>query len=273
MSNEMEHVGTMSVAEHKAQINVIQRVLREVMLKKVHYDKIPGCGEKTVLLKAGAEKILATFFIGVKTDVEDLSNDGEYRYRVTATGIHTPTGRILGSGIGECSSAEKKYAWREAVCDKEYENTPENKRQIYYKKGYKAGQFEEIKQVRANPADVANTVLKISKKRAVIDLCLSATACSDLFTQDLEETAEPSSNGAGKHGDETKPDATTTTADIISDAQGKRLFAILSKSSKSVADLKSYLKETYNIEHSREVSKANYESVINWIEKDNNDAK
>ena len=37
-------------------------------------------------------------------------------------------------------------------------------------------------------ADVYNTVLKMAKKRAHIDAMLTATAASDIFTQDLDET-------------------------------------------------------------------------------------
>ncbi len=41
-----------------------------------------------------------------------------------------------------------------------------------------------------NIADVFNTVLKMGKKRAYVDSIITATASSDLFTQDLEEIAE-----------------------------------------------------------------------------------
>src|SRR3990167_11218552 len=44
-------------------------------------------------------------------------------------------------------------------------------------------------------ADQYNTVLKMACKRAKVDGCLSATACSDIFTQDIEDfnhdTGEP----------------------------------------------------------------------------------
>ncbi len=38
-----------------------------------------------------------------------------------------------------------------------------------------------------NPADMFNTVLKMAKKRAFVDATITATACNDLFTQDLED--------------------------------------------------------------------------------------
>jgi hypothetical protein len=41
-----------------------------------------------------------------------------------------------------------------------------------------------------NPADYFNTVLKIAKKRAHVDAILTATAASDIFTQDAEDIRE-----------------------------------------------------------------------------------
>src|SRR5690606_12324178 len=45
----------------------------------------------------------------------------------------------------------------------------------------------EIQQVRTEPADIANTVLKMACKRAQVAMIINATACSDIFTQDLED--------------------------------------------------------------------------------------
>lgn len=43
---------------------------------------------------------------------------------------------------------------------------------------------------RPNPyiADLDNTILKMANKRALVAACLNATACSDIFTQDMEDT-------------------------------------------------------------------------------------
>ena len=40
-------------------------------------------------------------------------------------------------------------------------------------------------------ADTYNTVLKMAKKRALVDATLTATAASDIFTQDLEDYTPP----------------------------------------------------------------------------------
>jgi hypothetical protein len=180
---EMESkTAPMSVSELRGQITTVQNVLRNIMKEGVHYGKIPGCGPKPTLLKPGAEKILATFHIGVELDIEEGQDEDHVHFRVTARGVHLPTGRSIGHGIGQASTSEEKYAWRGAVCDQEWEDAdPLQRREKYLRSGSK------IKQVRTNPSDSANTVLKMAKKRAVVDLCLSATACSDIFTQDIED--------------------------------------------------------------------------------------
>jgi hypothetical protein len=170
----------LTVADMRGQVNAIQRVLKDLFKKDTHYGIIPGCKEPS-LYKAGAEKILTLFRVSVDPAVEDLSTSDCIRYRVRASGI-IPSGRCIGVGIGEASTDEEKYKWRAAASELEYEATDETRRrEKYYKNG------GHVHQVRTNPADVANTVLKMAKKRAMVDLCLTATACSDVFTQDLED--------------------------------------------------------------------------------------
>lgn len=168
------------VREH---VNLIQEVMRAVMKPDTHYGVIPGCKQPS-LYKAGSEVLLTTFRIAVSVHVEDLSTDDCVRYRVRTVGTHQQSGIVVGEGIGECSSNEEKYKWRKCHNKKEFDATPESRRRIKYGKSW------EDMQVRTEPADVANTVLKMAKKRAQIDLTLTATAASDIFTQDVEDIPE-----------------------------------------------------------------------------------
>lgn len=177
---------SLTAADIRAQVNLMQDVMAEVMKDGTHYGTIPGTKSKS-LYKAGAEKLMATFRLAAKPEVEDLSENGEIAYRVTVN-LLSASGMFIGAGIGECSSSEDKYAWRAAVCEEEFEDTPENRRRIKYAK-YQ-GKVERKKQVRTNPADVANTILKMAKKRAQVDAVITATAASDIFTQDIEDLPE-----------------------------------------------------------------------------------
>ena len=169
-----------------AERQVLLDVMDKLMQKDKHYGKIPGTPKPT-LYKPGSELILSAFRIAVDPIVEDLSNADEIRYRVTCRGVHMETGIVVGSGVGEASTSEERYKWRASVCDEEFQATDETHRRIKYKKGYDGGAVQTLVQVRTQPADLANTVLKMAKKRAQIDMTLTATAASDVFTQDLED--------------------------------------------------------------------------------------
>ena len=179
-------------------VQLVQQVYRSVMKPETHYGTIPGCKHPS-LYKAGSEQLLMTFKLAVNPEVLDLSTEDCARYRVTTHLTHSPTGTYLGSGIGECSSSEAKYMWREAVCEEEFEDTPGARRRTKWKTG-KRGAYA-VKQVRQDVADVANTVLKMAKKRSQIDAPLTVTAASDIFTQDLEDMEYPvdEGDGAGDH--------------------------------------------------------------------------
>lgn len=157
-----------------------------IMRNGTDYGTIPGCGDKPALLKPGAEKVLKRFMVHVvEIPINDLSTPDCIRYRVRCIG-QTPDGVTRGVGIGECSTGEDKYAWRKSVGDAEFEDTADDRRRIKHKWG-KGGSTYTVMQVRTNPADLANTVLKMAKKRAMVDLALTATAASGFFTQDLDD--------------------------------------------------------------------------------------
>ena len=193
----------LSVADIRGQVNKIQEVMKAVMKQGIHFGVIPGCGPKPTLLKPGAEKIAMTFMFAPDPKCEDLSTPDEVKYRVIVN-LLSREGIFLGAGIGECSSSEDKYMWRKAICDEEYEMfKAEGKTRLKYKKD-KSGKVYIVKQVRVAPADVANTIVKIAKKRAYIDAILTVTAASDIFTQDIEDMP-PEYTGAKEHNSNPAP--------------------------------------------------------------------
>ena len=190
----------------RAQVNRIQEVMKEVMLKGTHYGTVPGCGDKPTLLKAGAEKLMMTFRLAVDPEVEDLSDTYTRRYRVKTRFTSQATGMFLGTGVGECASDEEKYAWREAVCREEYDATDPSLRREKWKRNQKT----PVLQVHTNPSDVANTILKMAKKRSLVDGVLTVTGASDIFTQDLEEMPEELRG----NGHATQPKASASTNEM-----------------------------------------------------------
>jgi len=177
--------GRMTVAEVVQHAVIVQEVMHAVMKPDLHYGKIPGTPKPT-LYKAGAEKLCMVFRIDDDYEIEDLSTPDMVRYRVKCIGKHQVTEMRLGSGVGEASSGEEKYKWRKSVCDAEFDETPQTMRRTKYARGQGGSHYTQ-KQVRTEPADLANTVLKMASKRAKIAMVLNVLAVSDMFGQDLED--------------------------------------------------------------------------------------
>ena len=138
----------------KENVNLIQQVMKDLMKDKEHFGKIPGCGDKPTLFKAGAEKICSVFRLAPSYDIERIDSCGEREYIITCSLTHIPTGVSWGQGVGSCSTMETKYLKAKTK------------------------------------ADTYNTILKMAKKRALVDGVLTCTACSDIFTQDLEDNQD-----------------------------------------------------------------------------------
>lgn len=187
------------------QISLIQHVMEKVMKDGEHYGVIPGCGKKPSLLKAGAEKLSLTFRLAPTytiTQTDGLNGHREYYVKCSLT--HIPTGKTFGEGVGACSTMEGKYRFRTGEVEFTDKEVPkaywtDRDQKLIGGKGFSTKKNDSGKWmiVRAgekvehdNPADYYNTVLKMAKKRAHVDAVLTATAASDIFTQDVEDMPE-----------------------------------------------------------------------------------
>lgn len=199
----------MTTAGVLKQVATIQDIMHGVMKEKEHYGTIPGTN-KPSLYKAGAEKLSLTFRLRPEYEIRrsDLLN-GHREYEVICTLYHIPTGQSVGQGVGSGTTMEGKYRYRGGEKEgtgqpipKEYWNLkkvkPAEAQALIGGPGFSAGKIDgnwEIcsigeKQEHDNPADFYNTVLKMAKKRAHVDAILTATAASDIFTQDVEDMPE-----------------------------------------------------------------------------------
>ena len=200
------------VEEVKEQVALIQELMSSVMHDGEHYGVIPGT-KKPSLYKSGAEKLGFTFRLSpdFTVTVSELPNaHRDYLIHCTLTSIKN--GTVWGRGVGSCSTMESKYRYRHGepedtgvpVPGKYWEAKKAdhpNAQELLGGKGFitkknAAGQWRIFKvssEKVENPdiADVYNTVLKMAKKRAHVDAILTALAASDIFTQDMEDKAEP----------------------------------------------------------------------------------
>jgi len=190
-------------------INRFQQIVRSTMIVDLDYGIIPGT-QKPTLLKPGAEKIAKLLGLSDQYEILDKSEDWHqplFRYLIKCRLIHLATGSIISEGLGECNSMEGKYRWRESkrkcpICG--VEAIIKGKEQygggwICFKKTGGCGakwedgepEIEEQTIGRVENDDIysqVNTILKMAKKRALVDAALSAGRLSDIFTQDMEDT-------------------------------------------------------------------------------------
>lgn len=282
--------GQMPVAVMKEQVQIIQQVLKSVMKEGVHYAALPGCGTGKVLLKAGVEKINMVCRIGSEPEIDRECDGFDTHFHIRCRMFDLRTGNTLGYGVGEGSTAESKYAWRRAVCHEEYESTEFERRRIHWQPKYENKRpvyengkqvFEPVEQVRQNPGDIINTVLKMAVKRAEVDGCRKVTACSDVFEQDIDEEhirdavavdvtpKQPTFQRPERKAPEAaaSPAGNAPASDgVISEAQRKRLYAIGKGRKLSDEEMQFIVFDVAGVDRSADIPRDKYEATVSAIE-------
>lgn len=193
------------VEQIKRQTDQVKALMASCMSEGMHYGKIPGCGDKPTLLQPGAQKLTMMFGLADTYEIsrEDLPN-GHREYTVKCLLVSKATGLVQGSGVGLCSTMEKKYRYRNVsdfeITDQPIPQDARERKQEYRKQGFGMkkvdGQWYWVKYMdssqQENPdiADTYNTVLKMACKRALVAAVLNTLAVSDLFTQDVEDLGD-----------------------------------------------------------------------------------
>lgn len=246
------------------QVSLVHKVMTTVMQQGEHYGTVPGCGDKPTLLKPGAEKLSLTFRLAPRYRIErrDLP-DGHREYDVVCELRHIPTDTFVGEGVGCCSTMEGKYRFRQASlkCPKcGAEAIIKGKAEYgggwvcFAKKGGCGAKWDDgadaiEKQPRGrvdhdNPADFYNTALKMAKKRAHVDAILTATAASDIFTQDIEDlpsaaapepSHEPAADPRPKANQRPSTSGSASKASGADDERCKAAYAELAAAFKPLA--------------------------------------
>jgi len=153
VTKPMTGVGTRALSVEGAKLfdDEMNRFIDTVLIAGVDYGIIPNC-KKPTLLKAGAEKILNYLGLIARVDVVNRVEDyqsGFFSYECKVWLIDYD-GVVKGEGIGITNSRESKYA-------------------------------------KSNGFSVQNVILKMAKKRALVDAALQVGNLSSRFTQDIED--------------------------------------------------------------------------------------
>ncbi len=192
-------------AERRKQFNEwVNSQLRE----DVDFGVVPGAS-KPSLLKPGAEKILQLYgcLLNLVITGEDCDpSTGYYNVNCRAEALTIQGGQLIGVGVGRCCSFESKYRWRWDYWRKSSPPPDVEGWETFWDKKANTEKYRRRLENR-DLIDQWNTVLKMAKKRAAVDLALTISGASEKFTQDVEDFAED--DGKGKH-----PAATASPARI-----------------------------------------------------------
>ncbi|MGI2294137.1 hypothetical protein [Paenibacillus sp. GXUN7292] len=221
----------------KQKLNLTREFFREVMQPGVDYGIIPGT-DKPTLYKPGAEGLCEFYNLAptIGGKVEDKNHEtGYYSVDITIRLIHRNTGSIIAEGVGHANTYENRYRWRwysdyklPKGLDKASLFTEERDE---WKNGRKTGNTYTMYRVENDDMhSIWNTVLKMAKKRALVDAVLSATRSSGIFAQTEEELdaylngndPEEEAEGSVTTRKSTSPTKTTKSATAGRSASGSK---------------------------------------------------
>lgn len=216
----MEGLDNQSMANSINKIRAFQGIVKNQFTEKHDYGIIPGTGTKPVLLKPGAEKIC--MLMGLSTEFISLDStrdfeSGFFQYQIKCKLLKNR--EVVTEGLGSANTKERKY-------------------------------------IKQDPYTMDNTVLKMAKKRALVDAVLLVASLSDVFTQDIEDMTDLTGDAAGNRG------MVFDDENIISQAQAKRMYAV----SGGNTELCTEAIGKYGYTSSKEVKKCDYDKIIQFIE-------
>jgi hypothetical protein len=199
-----------TLTQESEQRVLLGKFVREQMVPDTDFGIIPGT-KKNTLLKPGAEKLVNLFHCLPKYTEEKVIEDWDkplFYYKFKCQILLNE--EVVAEGFGSANSREAKWRWRSQNracpnCGKE--TIIKGKAEwgggwlCHTKQGGCGAKFgddapEIIGQAvgRVENPDVydqVNTILKIAKKRALVDAAIALARCSDIFTQDVEDAEEP----------------------------------------------------------------------------------
>lgn len=240
---DLAATGQMSVEEMRMRMERVGQILalREEFIKMnlkrgidKDYGPIPGCGDKNVMLKPAAEKLLEWFGyyanLTMIREVEDREN-GYFEYQYRCEIRQRGTNIVIAVLDRECNSRESRWG--------------------------RAGD---------KPFDIKDNVKAKAQKRAFVGATRIATATSDIFAEEDVPEGGATGNGGSTTNKSTGGTQAGDYGKPISEAQGKRLFAILKNSTITKDQLLAYIKGKYGFEKTDEIGWKVYEDIIKAIE-------
>ena len=105
------HYEPLTPPQMRTRLDLVRNVMKEAMTEGQDYGKIPGCGDKPGLFQPGAQKLSMMFQLNPEVREETI-NDYPGFHRGYRFVIRVVNGDKFAEGVGECSTLESKYRYR-----------------------------------------------------------------------------------------------------------------------------------------------------------------
>jgi len=217
----IDNVQLQQVQATMSKIRQFQQIIRQSFVEGHDYGVIPNT-DKPTLYKPGAEKILMLLGLRSEFDIVDSTRDfekGFFEYQIRCRLLHGDM--IITEGLGAANTREARYR-------------------------------------KGDPYTLDNTVLKMAKKRALVDAALLVGSLSDIFTQDIEDMVDLEEVPVRESKQQRRYDQDGT----ITRKQVNRMWAL----AKGSADIVKQALKEHGFEKSEDVPKAEYDAVCYRIE-------
>ena len=270
--NQLMNTGALTMAvdyEVVAQrMQQLQMFVHNYMTPGEDFGTIEGINKPT-LLKSGAEKLCDVYGLSAGDPtieyVRDDSKSPTYiSYRIVLPLISRADGRTIMTGVGSCNSHEKKYKWRWA-----FENelpVGVNPQGLKTRTVGKNGQYTQYQIPNDEVDDLDNTILKMAKKRALVDAVLSATRSSAIFTQDVEDMDIKPINNEKRYEQRQSNNNQRSNQNSMTgpstDAQRKAIFGSGKNKGLDGDDVKALAKKLHNVDSMNDLTKQQASDMI-----------
>lgn len=169
-----------------------QQKVKSLLTLGTDYGIAKTNSKKFTLLKAGAEKIKLAFKFTDEYEIikcnENFNGNGFFSYMIKCRLYNN--GTECGQGLGSTNSKELQWAYKWL----EENFLPPNTDITNLPVKYDNDKHKKYYRVEDETQSKANTMLKIAKKRALVDAVLNACALSDVFTQDFDDLPDEIQN-------------------------------------------------------------------------------
>ena len=226
------YIDDVDIAQVKSTMDKIrqfQHVVMSTLEEGQDYGRVANI-PKPILFKSGAEKLMMLMGLRTEFDIVDSTRNfdkGFFQYQVKCRVLRGDA--VITEGFGSCNTMERRYR-------------------------------------NQDPYTLDNTVLKMAKKRALIDAALHVGSLSSIVTQDLEDMLDEPEPQPVVHREPARQQVKQNGDDKVSTQQLKMIHALMDKLGFDAETARTMSKQMFAKESSKELTKNEASQLIERLQ-------